>query len=89
LGITFLFFMAGEEFNANVHCVSKLQKKIYDGFETSKEIDFYDDNHDTPAGGWLLGNRLNWSEIDLPTKKEMLEDCKKILRIRNENSDLL
>ena len=88
-GYNIPLFMAGEEFNANVHCVSKLQKKIYDGFETSKEIDFYDDNHDTPAGGWLLGNRLNWSEIDLPTKKEMLEDCKKILRIRNENSDLL
>lgn len=88
-GYNIPLFMAGEEFDANVHSVSALRKKIYEGFENSREIDFYDLNPDTEGGGWLLGNRLCWEEAEETGHREMLLDCQKILKIRNENSDLL
>lgn len=88
-GYNIPLFMAGEEFDADVHSVSALKKKIYQGFESSKEIEFYDYNPDTEGGGWLLGNRLCWEEIDRKGHREMLLDCRKILKIRNENADLL
>lgn len=88
-GCNIPLFMAGEEFDSGVHFVSRLKKKIYEGFEESREIDFYDANPDTEAGGWLLGNRIMWDEIKESGHSDMLEDCRKILRIRNENSDLL
>ncbi len=88
-GYNIPLFMAGEEFDADVHSVSALKKKIYQGFESSREIDFYDHNPDTEGGGWLLGNRLCWEEAEQKGHREMLLDCQKILKIRNENADLL
>ncbi len=88
-GYNIPLFMAGEEFDADFHGVGNLKKKIYDGFENSREIDFYDENPDTAGGGWLLGNRLDWTETEREGHREMLLDCRKILRIRNENADIL
>ena len=36
-----------------------------------------------------MGNRLCWEETEQPGHREMLLDCRKILKIRNDNSDLL
>lgn len=88
-GYNIPLFMAGEEFDADFHGVSNLKKKIYEGFESSKEIDFYDENPENTGGGWLLGNRLDWTETELEGHKEMLSDCRKILQIRNDNADIL
>lgn len=88
-GYNIPLFMAGEEFDAGVHSVGSLKKKIYDGFESSAEIDFYDNNPDTSGGGWLLGNRLDWTETEQEGHREMLCDCRRILKIRSENADLL
>lgn len=88
-GYNIPLFMAGEEFDAEIHSVSRLKKKIYEGFEKSREIDFYDENPDNGNGGWLLGNRLDWEETEQRGHREMLEDCKKILKIKRDNEDIL
>lgn len=88
-GYNIPLFMAGEEFDSGVHFVSSLKKKIYEGFEKSREIDFYDSNPDSESGGWLLGSRIVWDEIKGHGHREMLDDCRQILRIRNENQDIL
>jgi hypothetical protein len=79
-GYSFIFgfnipvFMSGEEFNADYIPLSIAQRDLYGGGGTS---------------AWLYASWLQWGQLDIPEKKAMFEDCKKIIKIRNENNDLL
>lgn len=81
-------FLAGEEFDTEPLPVMRIKSKIYDGFESSREITFYDTCSKDTTGGWLLGSRIDWNLLRRPHNHEMLEDCKKILHIRNSNKDI-
>jgi len=88
-GYNIPLFMSGEEFNAGAHLLSQLSKRLYDGIENCREVCFYDNDPKIMQGGWLLGNQIEWLELDQKEHQQMLVDCRKILQIRNENSDIL
>lgn len=69
-------FMSGEEFDADFRPLPGLSPKLFGGEMFGK-------------GRWLYGNWIDWEQLKNPTKADMLEDVKKIIRIRNNNSSLI
>lgn len=88
-GYNIPLFFAGEEFNASAYPLPAVKKAMFDGYETDREVEFFDGNPGTDAGGWLYGNQIDWSELEKPEHREMYEDCRQILHIRQENRDIL
>lgn len=76
-GYSFLFtpmipiFFSGEEFNATFHALPRLTPDIYGGKEPGK-------------GRWLYGSMLDWSELEKPAHKTMLQDVMKMIAIRKQ-----
>jgi hypothetical protein len=81
-GYSFLFtpmipiFMSGEEFDANFHALPRLSSEFFGGKHPGK-------------GKWLYGSMLDWSEPAQSHHRSMLEDVKRMLMIRKQESDLL
>lgn len=69
-------FMSGEEFDADFRPLPGLSPKLFGGEMFGK-------------GRWLYGNWIDWEQLKNPTKADMLEDVKKIIRIRNTNLSLI
>lgn len=69
-------FMSGEEFDADFRPLPGLSPKLFGGELFGK-------------GRWLYGSWIDWEQLKNPAKADMLEDVKKILRIRNTNSRLI
>jgi len=80
-GYSFLFtpaipvFFAGEEFSAAYKPVPNLTPDL---FGQKKE----------GTGRWLYGSWIQWDQLQQKEHSQMLEDVKKMIRIRKENSDL-
>ncbi len=73
-GFDIPLFMSGEEFDADYVPLPNAERDLYGGGGPS---------------AWLYASWIQWEQLKLPDKKEMLQDCKKIIKIRNENSDIL
>lgn len=69
-------FMAGEEYNADFVPLPKLSPDLYGGAKPGK-------------GKWLYGSWIQWEQLEEPNKQAMLEDVKKMIRIRKQESDLI
>lgn len=69
-------FMAGEEFNATNRPLPTLSPDVYGGRDPGK-------------GRWLYGSMLDWSEIDKPGHRAMLEDVKRMIELRKQEAALL
>lgn len=67
-------FMSGEEFHAQQVSLPGLEKELFGG---------------GGPGGWLYGSWIQWEQLAQPKHREMLDDFKKMLRIRCENCDVL
>ncbi len=67
-------FFSGEEFDAEQVSLPGLKKGLFGG---------------GGPGGWLYGSWIQWEQLDQPRHRGMLEDCKRMLRIRRENRDLI
>ena len=67
---------SGEEYNASFNALPKLKPSLY-GIK-GKAGD----------GRWLYGNVLDWDELENTENKQMLEDVKRIIQIRKQESDL-
>lgn len=82
LGYSFLLtpmipiFMAGEEFDADYHALPSLSPNLYGGKDPGK-------------GRWLYGAQLNWSDLERPHHRAMLEDVRRILAIRRQERAVL
>lgn len=78
-GYSFLFvprvpiFMSGEEFDATFHALPGL----VDYPDVTKQIRI------------LLGSMLDWSELDAPSHRSMLDDVRKMIALRRQESALL
>jgi hypothetical protein len=81
-GYAFLFtpmiplFMSGEEFNADFHPLPSMSPDFFGGRDPGK-------------GTWLYGAQLNWKELSEPRHREMLEDVKRMIALRNLEPSLL
>ncbi|MFQ5613883.1 MAG: alpha-amylase family glycosyl hydrolase [Anaerolineae bacterium] len=73
-GYNIPIFMSGEEFNAEQVSLPNLEKNLYGG---------------GGPGGWLYGSWIQWEQLEQKPQREMLNDFKKTLRIRQENRDVL
>jgi hypothetical protein len=67
-------FMSGEEFKADQVSLPRLERNLYGG---------------GGPGGWLYGSWIQWDQITRQPHLDMLNDMKKMLRIRRENKDLI
>lgn len=67
-------FMSGEEFDADQVSLPNLSKDVYEN---------------TGHGGWLMGSWVQWDQINEQRHRDMLEDVKKMIRIKNENRDII
>lgn len=67
-------FMSGEEFWADYEPLPNAQRNLLGGGGSS---------------AWLYASWMQWDQLNEQSKLEMLEDCKKIIRIKNDNSDLI
>lgn len=80
-GYSFLFtpsipiFFAGEECKADYQPVPNLAPDLF-GKGTEGE------------GRWLYGSWIQWDQLQQKEHAQMLEDVRKMIRIRKENSDL-
>lgn len=70
------FFMAGEEFNADYRPLPGLSPKLFGGEGFGE-------------GKWLYGSWIDWEQLKVPEKAEMLEDMKCIIGIRRAESHLI
>ncbi|MGV8094320.1 MAG: alpha-amylase family protein [Mangrovibacterium sp.] len=68
-------FMSGEEFNADFVALPKMTPDVWGKGEPGK-------------GKWLYGSMIQWNQLDLKDKREMLDDVKKMISIRKQNSDI-
>lgn len=69
-------FMAGEEFNSDYMPLPRHTRDLYA-------------ERDKPGTGtWLYANMIQWDQLSQPAKKAMLEDVKRMLRIRRQESDI-
>jgi glycosidase len=66
--------MSGEEFNADFVPLPNVSTNLYGGGETCS---------------WLYASWMQWEQIHEPDKKAMLDDFKRILKIRKQNNDIL
>lgn len=69
-------FMAGEEFNADYRPLPQLTPGLYGEGEPGK-------------GRWLYGSWIDWEQLKNPEKAEMLEDMKRIIKIRRAHPHLI
>jgi hypothetical protein len=69
-------FMSGEEFDASLRPMPNMSVKV---FATS----------DSLRGQWLYGSMLDWNELNVPSKRAMFEDVKKMLAIRRQERAIL
>lgn len=69
-------FMAGEEFNADYRPLPQLTPGLYGEGEPGK-------------GRWLYGSWIDWGQLKNPEKAEMLEDMKRIIKIRRAHPHLI
>lgn len=69
-------FMSGEEFNADYRPLPELSPKLFGGELFGK-------------GRWLYGSWLDWEQLKDPEKACMLEDVKRMIRIRKKYSHLI
>ena len=69
-------FMSGEEFDADFLPLPDLSPKLYDGVNPGK-------------GKWLYGSWIQWDQLTDIRKSEMLDDVKRLIRIRRDNQDLI
>jgi Alpha amylase, catalytic domain len=67
-------FFAGEEFDAGQHGVPKLRRGLFGA---------------GGAGGWLYGSAIDWAELGRPNQAEMHIDVRNLLKLRQQNSDLI
>ncbi len=74
LGYNIPIFMSGEEFDADQVSLPNLEKNLYGG---------------GGPGGWLYGSWIQWDQLNEKRHQEMLDDFKKILKIRRENKDII
>jgi hypothetical protein len=63
-------FMAGEEFNAGFHPIPGLSRQLYGATDE--------------PGTWLYGNALDWAETQQSDNAAMLEDVRRLLRLRHQ-----
>lgn len=81
-GYAFLFtplipiWMAGEEWNATFRPLPTLSDQLYGDRNPGK-------------GKWLYGAQLDWSEIDKPGHREMLDDVRRMIAIRKREAAIL
>lgn len=61
--------MSGEEFNADYRPLPQLSPGLFGGEPYGK-------------GRWLYGSWIDWEQLKLPEKTQMLEDMKSIIKIR-------
>jgi hypothetical protein len=73
-GEEFMFYSSIEEKNPAIPL--RMLPAIY-----NKKVEGFDN--------WWLAAQLQWDLLDKEPHKSMFEDCKKILRIRKENNDIL
>lgn len=69
-------FMSGEEFNADYRPLPQLSPGLFGGEPFGK-------------GRWLYGSWIDWEQLKLPEKTQMLEDMKSIIKIRRSYSELI
>lgn len=69
-------FMAGEEFNADYRPLPQLSPHLFGGEPVGK-------------GRWLYGSWIDWEQLNLHEKKDMLDDVKNMLRIRRNHSEMI
>ena len=69
-------FFAGEEFSAEFRPAENLASSCYKAKNVGK-------------GKWLYGSWIDWSQLEKPEHKSMLEDVTKMLKIRKQESDLI
>lgn len=69
-------FMSGEEFNADYRPLPQLSPGLFGGEPFGK-------------GRWLYGSWIDWEQLKLPGKIQMLEDMKSIIKIRRSHSELI
>jgi hypothetical protein len=69
-------FMSGEEFNAEYIPLPAHTPDLYGKQKSEK-------------GKWLYGSLIDWNQINQKEHADMLNDVKKMIRIRKENSDLI
>jgi glycosidase len=70
-------FFGGEEFNAQYKPLPNLAPDLF-GKINDKEGN----------GKWLYGSWMQWNQLKQKDQADMLDDIKKMIRIRKENSDL-
>ena len=68
--------MSGEEFNADYRPLPQLSPGLFGGEPYGK-------------GRWLYGSWIDWEQLKLPEKTQMLEDMKSIIKIRRSHSELI
>ncbi len=73
-GYNIPIFMSGEEFHADPIGLPNLEKELFGG---------------GGPGGWLYGAWIQWDQIERSPHKEMLDDTRRMLKIRREHRDLL
>ncbi|MDR1455573.1 MAG: hypothetical protein LBJ01_07980, partial [Tannerella sp.] len=80
-GYSFLFtpsiplFMSGEEFNADYVSLPSQTPDLWGKGERGK-------------GTWLYGSMIDWEQLKQPSKRDMLDDVKRMIAIRKADADL-
>ena len=69
-------FMSGEEFNADYRPLPQLSPGLFGGEPFGK-------------GRWLYGSWIDWEQLKLPEKAQMLADMKCIIQIRRTHAELI
>ena len=67
---------SGEEFDASFNALPGLKPSLFG------------DKGKAGDGRWLYGNVIDWQEMTIEKNREMLEDVKRIIQIRKQESDL-
>ena len=73
-GFNIPIFMSGEEFDADQVSLPDQEKNLFGG---------------GGEGYWLYGSWIQWEQLKKDKHLDMLNDVKKIIRIKKENSDLI
>ncbi|MEM6281699.1 MAG: alpha-amylase family glycosyl hydrolase [Chloroflexota bacterium] len=68
--------MAGEEFDADYTPIPTLSPDLFGGANPGE-------------GKWLYGSMLQWDQLEADRHREMLDDAKKIIAIRNHEIEIL
>jgi len=71
-----LFFMSGEEFDANYVPLPTHSPRLFKKEEVGK-------------GRWLYGSWIQWDQLNQQKHQDMLTDVKKMITIRNQEKDVI